>query len=188
FYGSPLLQSMLGLGADLATARRRIGRDVVRGAAAARSVAELEAHMEQGCPVEAGLRAVLYVGLGRPRFGPDERAFATLQQFRARAPGGSRFTLARLKELMRQQYLLLQMDEERALAAIPGLLTAAPSERAKIFEVVHSVVTAAGELAPEAERRLARVAALFGSPIRPDAKDDARLAARKPRPAPAGGA
>src|SRR5262249_3242218 len=173
-YGSPFLQAMLGLRSDWATARRRIGRDVVREAAAAKCIAELGAQMEQGGLVEAALRAVLYVGLGRPRFGPDERGFAALQQIRAQAPAASRLSLARLKELMRQQYLLLQIDEERALAAIPKLLPADASERSRIFDNVRSVVTAPGSLPPEAERRFARIEALFKSFIDADRRPTAR--------------
>ena len=177
FYGSPLLQAMLGLRSDLATAHRRIGRDIVREAAAAKSIAELEARMEQGGLVEAGLRAVLYVGRGRPSFGPDERAFAALEQIRARAPGGSRYSLSRLKELTREQYLLLQIDEDRALAAISKLLPADASERSKAFDIVRRIVTAAGGLPPEAARRFARIEALFAPSIGDDDKPTRNLRA-----------
>jgi hypothetical protein len=184
FYGSPFLQAMLGMRSDWATARRRIGRDVVREAAVAKSIAELGAQMEHGGLVEAALRAVIYVGLGRPRFGPDERGFAALQQIRAQTPGGRQFGLARLKELMRQQYLLLQIDEERALAAIPKLLPADASERSRIFANIRSVVTAAGDLPPEAERRFARIKALF----EPSIGEDHKRTTRRLRAVAAGGA
>jgi hypothetical protein len=184
FYGSPFLQAMLGMRSDWATSRRRIGRDFVREAAAAKSIAELGAQMEHGGLVEAALRAVIYVGLGRPRFGPDERAFAALQQIRAQTPGGRQFGLARLKELMRRQYLLLQIDEERALAAIPKLLPADASERSRICENIRSVVTAAGDLPPEAERRFAQIKALF----EPSIGEDHKRTTRRLRAVAAGGA
>ena len=140
--------------------------------------------MEHGGLVEAALRAVIYVGLGRPRFGPDERGFAALQQIRTQTPGGRQFGLARLRELMRQQYLLLQIDEERALAAIPKLLPAVASERSRIFENIRSVVTAAGDLPPEAERRFARIKALF----EPSIGEDHKRTTRRLRAVAAGGA
>ena len=44
-YGSPLLQAAVGLRADAATARPRVGRDVAREAAAAKASAELDARI-----------------------------------------------------------------------------------------------------------------------------------------------
>jgi hypothetical protein len=77
-YGSPMVQAMVGLRSDDAAARRRIGRDVTREAAARKMAAEIEAHVERGGVYEAVVRALLYIGLGSPHPAVDERAFAVL--------------------------------------------------------------------------------------------------------------
>ena len=62
-YGSPLLQSLVGLNAENADLHRRIERDVTREAIANRIRAELESAIDRGGVVEAFVRAVAY----RPR-------------------------------------------------------------------------------------------------------------------------
>src|SRR5208283_2739609 len=53
FYGAKPLQALVGLTSDMATARPRIGRDVAREAAKAKSLASLAAAIERGGLVEA---------------------------------------------------------------------------------------------------------------------------------------
>ena len=118
FYGSPAVQAMAGLRSDLTTVRWHVGRDIAREAAQSKGIAELEARIEQGGLVEAGLRALLYVGRGRSQEVADERVFATLRQLRRHLPENRQLSLARFKEVVREQYLLLRHDEERA--AEPG--------------------------------------------------------------------
>ena len=161
-YGSPFLQAALGLRSDLAITRRRAGRDVMREAALAKNTADLEARIEHGGLIEAGLRALLYIGLGRANFGADERGFAVLRQVRSHQPANRRTSLSRFKELVREQYLLLRLDEERALAALPKLLPEDATERAKTVGVIRSIVAATDDLSEETKRRLARIEALFG--------------------------
>jgi hypothetical protein len=161
FYGSPAVQAMAGLRSDLTTARWRVGRDVAREAAQAKGVAELEARIEHGGLVEAGLRALLYVARGRSQEAADERVFATLRQLRQRQPESRRLSLARFKEIVREQYLLLRRDEERALAAIPRLLLDDSAERERVFDAVRRAAEAPGDLPEAVKQRLSRVEALF---------------------------
>ena len=56
FYGSEAVQAITGLRSDLAVTRLHVGRDVAREAGAARRLAELEAKIDQGGLVEAGIR------------------------------------------------------------------------------------------------------------------------------------
>jgi hypothetical protein len=168
-YGSPLLQAFVGLGSDLATVRHRAGRDVAREAAVARGVAEHEARIEHGGLAEAGLRALLYIAHGRPHFGVDERGFALLRQFRAQQPASRRVGLARFKEIVREQYLLLRTDEDKAIAAIPKILLATDmSERASVIDLIRSIAAAAGDMPEEVRRRLARIEQLFELPVAQD--------------------
>jgi len=165
FYGSHAVQAMVGLGASgTAPARRRMGRDRFREAAMTKSVATLEARVDQGGAIEAAVRALLHVGLGRPHFGADERGFAMLRRIRQQEPGSRRFSLARFKALVREQYLLLLLDEKRAMAAIPTLLGREPAERERMIGLIRRLVAATGETTDETERRMALVEALFHSP------------------------
>ena len=136
FYGSPAVQALAGVCSDQAAAHPHVGRDVAREACAASRIAALEAKFEHGSLVEAGLRALLYVNLGHPDRLADERVFATLRHLRQNLPDGCRLGLLRFKEILRDQYLLLRRDEERALAAIPGLLPADPAQRRLVLDAV----------------------------------------------------
>jgi hypothetical protein len=168
-YGSPVLQAMVGLRADLTTARLRIGRDVAREAGEAGSIAASESRIEQGGLVEAGLRALLYIGRSASHEAADERVFATLRQLRQRHPESGRLSLGRFKEIVREQYLLLRHDEARALAAIPRLLASDPTKRETVLDAVRQAAEAVGDLPEDAKQRLLRVEAIFRSDVpRPD--------------------
>ena len=156
-YGSPWLQALVGLGAEATP--HRVERDVFREASVARRRAELEHHFEVGGPEEAGLRALIYIRLPEGRV--DERGFSVLRLVRASRPVARRRTLAQIKEIIREQYLLVRLDEERAIDALPILLGTDAAERKAVLDIVHQVLAASGVLSGEAKRRLARVEALF---------------------------
>ena len=162
-YGSPILKAMVGLGVNQA-APHSVERDLVREANAARSRAELESRFEAGGPEEAALRALIYVRL--PEGSVDERGFAVLKLIRASRGPAKRMSLARFKEVVREQYLLVRLDEERAVAALPKLLGEDSSTRKATLDAVHRVLAARGALSSEAKRRLSRVEALFE--VRPE--------------------
>jgi len=158
-YGSPLLQAMLGLRADAAIADRPIERDLGRETLASRTAAHLEQRIDRGGTVEAAVRALIYVRL--PEGKVDERGFAAMQEVGAALPAAKRVGLARLKEIIREQFLILMLDEERAIAALPKLLPERQQERASCLAAVRRVVAARGALSPEGSRRLERVETLF---------------------------
>ncbi|MGA9599208.1 MAG: DUF3141 domain-containing protein [Methylocystis sp.] len=161
-YGSPLLQAMVGLGSDNAEVRRHIGRDVSREIAAQKMAAEIEARVDRGDLREAVIRALLYIGLGCKEPQADERAFAVLRQVRAEDPGSRQLTLTQFKEAVKEQYLMLRIDQERAIAALPKLLQLADSaERSAAAALIRRAVSAAGEPVGESKCRLERVEALF---------------------------
>ena len=118
-YGSPVLQALVGLGAQEASAHR-LERDLVREAREAQLRAELEHRFEVGGLEEAVLRALVYIRL--PEDSIDERGFAVLKMIRASRPAAKRMSLSRFREILREQYLLVRLDEERALSALPSLL------------------------------------------------------------------
>ena len=171
-YGSPLLQALVGLGADTPMTGWRIGRDLARDEAAAHAAGDLARRIDQGGLAEAGVRAMIYVRMAEGRI--DERAFTVLTQIAAENKG-PRLGFARFKEIVREQYLLLLLHQEKAIAALPKLLPDDRAQRAAMLDLVRRVVTARGALPEDGLKRLADIESLFdtGVPV--------RTAARRPR-------
>jgi pimeloyl-ACP methyl ester carboxylesterase len=157
-YGSPILQALAGLDSNRHQEGRRSQRELARVAREARFADTLAQKIETGGLVEAGIRAMLYVRLSEGRV--DERAFAALKQIAAERAGAS-MSLAKFKEVLREQYLLLHYHEVAAMAALPKLLPADAAQRSALLDVVRRVVTARGSLPPEGAIRLREVEALL---------------------------
>ena len=159
-YGSPLLQAMVGLGTQHAPTERRIDRELVREADEAKMRVELERRFEVGGLPQAVLRALIYVRM--PERSVDERGFAALQAIRAMQPVNDRMSMAELKACLKEQYLLVRLDEERAVRAIPRLLPDSEHARRTALDALLQVLGARGALPEEGLRRLGRIEALFG--------------------------
>ena len=99
--------------------------------------------------------------------GVDERAFNVLRQIRDENHG---LKLAEFKQLLREQFFSLLLDQDGALAAIPKMLPADPAARAKMLESIRRTVSAAGKVSGERAERLAQVEKLFADakPIKQD--------------------
>jgi hypothetical protein len=164
-YGSPILQAMVGLGTPAAPTQRRIDRDLAREAIAARWRSDLEKRFEVGGLGEAVIRSIMHVRL--PQRTVDERGFSVLQAIRRLQPANRRRSMGEIKAMFRDQYLLLRMDEERAVRAIPRLLPDDPQQRAAGWQAVQDVLGASGALPAEGSRRLQRIETLFAAPDRP---------------------
>ncbi len=159
-YGSPLLQAMVGLGTQHAPTERRIDRELVREADEARMRVELERRFEVGGLPQAVLRALIYVRM--PERSVDERGFAALQAIRAMQPVNDRMSMTELKACLKEQYLLVRLDEERAVRAIPRLLPDSEHARQIALDALLQVLGARGALSEEGLRRLTRIEAMFG--------------------------
>ncbi|MCW3475087.1 DUF3141 domain-containing protein [Limobrevibacterium gyesilva] len=160
-YGNPFMQAAMGLMAN-GTGRRREGRDAIREAIAARREAELDAHLAEGGELEALVRALIYINF--PNAKVDERSFVVLSQIRAKAPAAARLPFDRIKEVAREQFLIVRRDEERAIAALPNLLPDDKAKRRQLLNAIRLVVEASGKPSPETARRLARIEAMIGAP------------------------
>jgi pimeloyl-ACP methyl ester carboxylesterase len=173
-YGSPVLHALVGLDTAAPAGRRRIERDLVREAHQAQLRTELEARFEVGGAMEAVLRAMIYVRLAEP--GADERTFELLRDFRATQPPDKRIPMAQLKATLKEQYLLVRLDEERAVQAIPKLAPEAPEARRALLNSLRKVITAPGPPSEECRQRLDRVAALLEpQPETPAAPESAHV-------------
>ena len=159
-YDQPWLQALTGLRADGAQTRRHVERELAREAAVQRTRTELNDRIEQGSAIEAALRALIYVQ--RPERRIDGRGFTILREINSERPPAKRISLTIFKEILKQQYLIMMLDEERAVAAIPKLLPADGAERGAMMSAIRRILAARGGVSDEGKRRLARVEMLFG--------------------------
>jgi hypothetical protein len=159
FYGSPVLQALMGLNTEAGRSHRHIERDLAREVAASRASADLATLFEVGGMAEAAIRSLVYVRAAAGQV--DERGFAMLMTLRALKRPDERLCLADVKELFRTQFLLVQLDEERALAALPRLLPDDMQERRATLEILRNVLSAKGALSEEEGRRFAHIEACF---------------------------
>jgi hypothetical protein len=162
-YGSPGLQAAVGIDPTGAGAKRAAKSSLHRSLVETR-IAELRSHMTRGGLRECLVRAMLYVGM--PRGGVDERGVEALRRARP-SPGTARMTLSEFKAMVREQYFMLLIDQEAALAAIPALLPSDLEERRKGLALLQEVLTAAGELTGEAARRMKHMTQLFEGETEP---------------------
>ncbi|HEY2183642.1 MAG TPA: DUF3141 domain-containing protein, partial [Xanthobacteraceae bacterium] len=163
-YGSPGLQAAACIDADTTRPLRRAGKDPMHRELLQKRIAELKSRIPTGGLREALVRALLYAGM--PRAAVDERGFEAVRRIR-RAHGD--MPLSDFKSLVREQFDMLLIDTEAALAAIPSMLPADTKSRRRGFELINEVMHARGELSAEDKDRLLRVARLFELPEEPSA-------------------
>jgi Protein of unknown function (DUF3141) len=157
-YGSPALQAVVGVDSKWEPSRRREMDARYRDLLQAR-IAELKAKIAKGSLREAGIRALLYVGSARGMV--DERSLEALRRLR-QADESARITLAEFKMLVREQFFMLLIDRDAALAAIPKLLPDNMAERRRVFSAIQEILSASAAISGEVARRLKEVAELFG--------------------------
>jgi len=157
-YASAWLQAALGLRgatADPATAQPS---DEMFEALLAQKVAALRSRTDQGGLREAVVRILLYAGSDEPRV--DVRGFRMAERVRDQHLGAERLPGPQRRELVREQFFLLLLDEAEALAALPRMLPSA-NDRTRALDMVRQVLSAKGELNDERRARLARVEAIL---------------------------
>ena len=156
-YGSPALQAAVGVNPE-AGRPRRPGKSLMHQELMEKRIAELKSNIAKGGLQECTIRALIYVGMARGFV--DERGIAALRRIRL-TEDASRMTLAQFKATAREQFLLLLLEPEAALSAIPKLLPADPAERRKGLAAIRNVLGAGGEISGDVAERLKRVTALF---------------------------
>src|SRR5262249_26645766 len=170
-YGSPLLQAMVGLKASDASPRRHPGTDAEHAAAVARQIADFKARIGDGGPREAAIRALLYIRLAEGA--ADERGLALLRRIRDEHGGG--LTLGEFKQLVREQFFMLLLDEERAIAPMPAMLARDRGGAARAARDLHRMTEVVGLKTAAAKARLAEVEAIFAAAGNAPASQVARL-------------
>ena len=157
-YGSPILQTAMGVDPRSTPSSQREMDPKHRALLEAR-IKELKSKIGAGGLREAATRALLYVGSARGMV--DERSLEALRRLRQQDES-ARMTLAEFKMLVREQFFMLLLDREAALATIPKLLPENKGERRRAFAAIQEVLSASAEISGEVANRLKQVAGLFG--------------------------
>jgi pimeloyl-ACP methyl ester carboxylesterase len=158
-YGSPALQTALGV--DMASDKRprRAAKSPLHAELVRQKVDELRADFSKGGLREAAIRALIYVGL--PRAAVDERGFEVIRQLRQSRTGSSGLNLAEFKQIVRRQFLMLKIDEEGAMAALSDLLPEDIAHRRATIDTIRQILEGTGPLEGEAAERMQRVEGIF---------------------------
>jgi Protein of unknown function (DUF3141) len=157
-YGSPLLQALVGLKASDENPRHRPGQDAAHMALVAQRIKELKDHIPDGGPREAVIRALLYIRM--PDGVADERGFNLLRRMREENKG---IPLMAFKQLLREQFFMLLLDERRAVEAIPAMLDRDPELASRMKGNVGRMIELVGVQSRTSKARLAEIEALFES-------------------------
>jgi len=160
-YGLPALQAALGIDPTSTQPLRRPAKDSWHRELLRTRLAELKARMAVGGLNAATVRALVYVG--RYRGAIDERGFEIVRRLRSEPSIAPRLSLAEFKALLREQFYLLLIDQEAALAAIPKMMPDDAAARQQMLDLIKRVLTACGRLDGEDQARLARITRLFES-------------------------
>ena len=108
---------------------------------------------------EGFVRAINNVGV--PRGALDERGIEALRRLRG-VEHGDGPPLAEFKAMVREQFYLLLIDQDDALATLPDLLPKDVDARRNAFAAMRQVLSARGEITGEVAERLRRIAGMFG--------------------------
>jgi hypothetical protein len=157
-YGSPALQRAAGIEPDATPSRKQEMSPQHRALLQAR-ISDLKSRIGQGHLKEAVVRGLLYVGMTRGMV--DERSLEALRRARS-TDSGPRMTVAEFKKMVREQFFMLLVDQEAALAAIPSLLPKGEEKRHAALTMIRDVLSASASLSEEAQHRLNELEELFG--------------------------
>lgn len=156
-YGSPVLQAAYGVEQDSKRPLRKASKNLLHDDLLRMRIEELRARVAAGGLREAIVRAIIYAG--KTRGGIDERGFEAVRRIR-QAHG--ELSLADFKALVREQFNILLIDADKALAAIPAMLPKDAEMRRVGFGLVKTALCARGELSDEDKQRLDDISRLFG--------------------------
>jgi hypothetical protein len=120
-------------------------------------IAELKGRIPLGGLREAIIRGLLFVGMARSVV--DARGFETVRRIRETE---SDVPLAAFKAMVREQFYMLLLDTEGALAAIPSMLPDDSRSRRKAFDLIKQVLRARGSYSQQDRERLQQIGRLFG--------------------------
>ena len=158
-YGSPVLQALVGLHKPGAEARPRRVRDEAHEALVRKRLEEIKSRVEEGGTVEALVRIMIHVReSGRS---VDERGFQMLRKIGKEHRDDEQVSLDRFREILKEQVFLMELDRERALAALPKLVPTEQSRRT-VVEAAQQLLDVRGTPHPDELARLHQIKLLLG--------------------------
>jgi pimeloyl-ACP methyl ester carboxylesterase len=156
-YGLPTLQAAVGIDPAATRPLRKAAKSPFHQELLHKRIAELKSRILIGGVREAVIRSLLYAGMTRAAI--DERGFELARRIR-QAHG--EMPLSDFKALVREQFNMLLIDQEGALAAIPSMLPSDTGARHKAFDLIRQLLGARGEVSSDEEKRMSEIARLFG--------------------------
>jgi hypothetical protein len=167
-YGSPVLQALVGLHRPGAEARSRHVRDTAHEALVRTRIEEIKSRVEEGGSLEALIRIMIHVReSGRS---VDERGFQMLRRIGREHREGDGISLDRFREILKEQVFLMELDGERALAALPELVPTAQMRRT-VLEAVQQLLDVRGKPHPDELARLHQIKQLLGLEAEPHSRE-----------------
>ena len=158
-YGSEALQAAMGIDTTSDRRPRRAVKSQLHDDLTRQRIAQLRDEFGAGGLREATVRALLYVGL--PRAAVDERGFEAIRRLRRSRIDASTVSLAAFKQLLRRQFLMLIIDEDAALEALPRLLPEDIAARRSALEMIRNVLEGTGAIEGESLARMRKIEAIF---------------------------
>jgi len=158
FYGSPIVQALLGINED-SVVRPVSGTSPEKLAARQARMDAYAAKLRVGGIDEALTRAVLYVTAAERAI--DQRTALALNVARQKL---MHLSLGEFKAQVRDQFFILQLERERAVEALANLVPEANARR-ELLKKVRAIVSADGSMTAAERERLARVSKLLGIPV-----------------------
>ena len=155
-YGSKALQAAAGVDPHSTAPLRKSAKSLLHHKVIEQRIAYLRSHIVSGGLREALIRALLYAGMDRAAV--DERGFEVVRRIRENQSEGS---LSAFKATVREQFDMLLIDTDAALAAIPSMLPDDAVKRQRAFDLICEVLSARGQHSSEDLKRVRRIGGLF---------------------------
>ena len=171
FYGSPVVQSLLGIGRD-STARPILETSPETLAASQARSDAIAARLAKGGFDAALTRAVLYVIAANRSL--DQRCALALNVARQQL---MHLSLAEFKTLVREQFFILHAEPDRAIDVLPRLVAEA-DRRTELLRQVRSIAGAGDPMTDAEGDRLMRLSRALSAPMEPTAASGRLLDAR----------
>jgi len=156
FYGSPLIQAMLGISSDGEVRPPPYARSEQQVARLVCDAGDAEKVMAGGFN-EAMVRAVLYVFEADRSL--DQRSAFALNTARQSL---MHLSLSEFKALVREQFSVLQRDRENAVLAIP-VMVQVPTLRKELLKQVHAIVDVGDPLSMKARAFLDQLGVMLAT-------------------------
>ncbi len=159
-YSLPLVQAMTGQSLhDDAPPRPHPSETPEHRQYLAQELTRLEADIHNGGITEASIRALFFVLAARGE--ADGRHFRHAEEL-ARPHLPNDFDMQAFRHLVRRQALLMRLDEDAMVSAIPGLLNGiAPEDIRQVAGMIVQVIGSGDVLSAHEQTRLEQVSTLF---------------------------